>query len=379
MLRQGRGIASRDAGTRHATGAGMRLILLLSSLPLIACYGGERATTGQCPAGETCSAATPNGLQFVGASLSDELLFEGPAPTAIGGTQDIELEYDPGTGEQVPLDLPYQADDDGGLGVRIDHTTGPVVTVRGVESRSNYLRILDASDGTLFDRKELTGAAIDAIALVATDYEMIPDGAQLAWATGDQKIGVALTGAVQEANGPKEERIVDSSMQLALAGAEQPAWDELHLPAATAGTYAIAVTAGDRPTASVPLVVVDHADSVAPLSPPPGIAPNGGAMVCFQATAGGRYVVGLTWSYVIDGVAESAGGLTPNCIEATTTKTSGTVSVQASAGGQTATVTLAVGAMSRVTPPQAHAGVVRNAPTAGERASLVAAAAGAVR
>lgn len=354
-------------------------LLVLPSLPLLACYGGERANTGVCPAGETCSPATPNGLQFAGASLSDQILLEGPAPTAIGGTQDIELEYDPGDGETIPLDLPYRADDDGGLGVRIDHTTGPVVTVRGVESRSNYLRILDAGDGTLFDRKELTGAAVDSIALVATDYEMIPDGAQLAWATGDQHIGVALTGAVQESTGPAEERIVDTSMQLALDGAEQSAWDELHLPAAAAGTYSIAVTAGDRPTASVPLVVVDHADAVTALSPPSGIAPNGATMVCFQATAGGRYVVGLTWSYAIDGVATNARTLTPNCIEATTTKTSGTVSVQASAGGQAATVTLAVGAMSRVTPPQAHPGVVRNAPTAGERASLVAAAARTVR
>jgi hypothetical protein len=42
-------------------------------------------------------------------------------------------------------------------------------------------------------------------------------------------------------------------------------------------------------------------------------------------------------------------------------------------------VALAVGAMSRVTPPHAHAGVVRNAPTAGERVGLVAAAGGAVR
>jgi hypothetical protein len=290
----------------------MRLLLLLSSLPLIACYGGERANTGQCPAGETCSPATPEGLQFVGASLSDQILLAGPAPTAIGGTQDIELEYDPGDGAMVPLDLPYRADNDGGLGVQLDHTSGAFVTVRGVDSRSNYLRILDASDGTLFDRKELTGAAVDAIALVATDWEVIPDGAQLAWAAGDQRIGVALTGAVQEASGPAEERIVDTSMQLALDGAEQSAWDELHLPAAAAGTYTIRVTAGDRPAASVPLVVVDHADAVAAMSPPAGIAPNGETEVCFEATSGGRYVVGMAWSYVVDGVAAQASPLTPN-------------------------------------------------------------------
>ncbi len=95
------------------------------------------------------------------------LILSGPSPTAIGGTQDIALQYDPTTGHFVPLDLPYTADDDGGIGVAIDHTAGSVVSVRGVASRTNYLRIIDATTGELFDRKELTGAAIDSLSLVA--------------------------------------------------------------------------------------------------------------------------------------------------------------------------------------------------------------------
>ena len=353
----------------------MRYLLVLASIPLVACYGGERAATGACPAGETCSAKTPGGLQFVGGALADDIMVSGPAPTAIGGTQDITLEYDRGDGTFVPLDLPYQADDDGGLGVRVDHTAGAVVTVRGAASRSNYLRILDAADGTLFDRKMLTGAAVDALALVPTDFEMIPDGAQLAWATGDQTIGVALTGAVQESSGPVEERLVDTSMQLSLPGAERTAWDTLHLPAATPGTYAVSVTAGDRPAANLDLVVVDHADAVSAMSPPSAIAPSGAADVCFEATSAGRYVVGLDWTFEVDGTTTSQGAFTRNCIEVTTQKTSGTVTVQATAGGQSATLALAVGAMARVTPLAAHAGTLRNAPTGGERADLAAAAA----
>ena len=122
-------------------------------------------TTGQCPAGETCSPLTPNGLHFIGNQLADDLNLVGPAPTAIGGTQEVALQYDRGDGILIALDLPFTADDDGGHGVKVNATSGSVVTISGEGSRTNYLRILDADDGTLFDRKLLTGALDDDRAL----------------------------------------------------------------------------------------------------------------------------------------------------------------------------------------------------------------------
>src|SRR5690349_9941492 len=119
----------------------MKSLVLASLLVVPACFGGERASTGQCPAGEVCSPETPNGLHFIGQALIDDVLVSGPAATAIGGTQDVALQYDRGDGILIALDLPYTADDDGGLGVRVDHTAGSVVTMRGMKSRSNYLRI----------------------------------------------------------------------------------------------------------------------------------------------------------------------------------------------------------------------------------------------
>ena len=108
-------------------------LVSLLALPLVACMGGERNQSGECPAGEVCSPKTPYGLLFVGNALAGEALAPafGPAATAIGGTQDIELHYDRGDGIDVALDLPYDADDDGGLGVEIDHTAGdkPAATV----------------------------------------------------------------------------------------------------------------------------------------------------------------------------------------------------------------------------------------------------------
>ena len=286
------------------------------SLPLVGCYGGERAQTGECPAGEVCSDATPGGLQFIGNDLVGQLLLSGPRPTAIGGTQTVALQYDRGDGVLIALDLPFTADDDGGLGITVDATSGSQVTVRGAGSRTNYLRIID-EDGLLMDRKQLTGAALDRIELVSEDFESVPADRQLAFAPGSRTIGVALYGDVQGSGGPTSERLVDTSMDLALAGAERRAWDTLSIDAAV-GTYPLAVTAGDKPTATLDFVVVDQADSVTAIGPVPStIAANESASICFEAVAAGRYIAGLTWTYVIDGTEMEVKGddaLLRNCV-----------------------------------------------------------------
>jgi hypothetical protein len=335
-----------------------------------ACFGGERATNGACPAGETCSPLTPRGLQFMGATLIDDANLAGPAPTAIGGTQDIQLQYDPNApGHYVPLDLDYIADDDGGLGVAVDHTAGATVSVRGVASRTNYLRIADSGTGELFDRKQLTGAAIDSFALVAGTTELTPVGAQLAFAAGDVKVGIALYGSVQEDTGPTVERLVDQSMHLGLQGATQRTWDSIELTSAIAGTNPLAVTAGNRPSANVDVVVVDHLDQlVQDASNPATIAPNGSALVCFDGMASGRYVAGLTWHFLVDNVDQSLAAL-GNCVAISTQKVAGSITVVGSADGMSASTTLAVGTATRTSPHPAR--VVRTAPaTAGDRAAM---------
>ena len=363
----------------------MKRLLYVSflGLPLLGCYGGERRETGECPAGETCSDLTPGGLDFIGNRLVGELLLSGPRPTAIGGTQAVALEYDRGDGVDVALDLPFTADDDGGIGVRVDSISGSQVIVRGAGSRSNYLRILD-SDGLLMDRKELTGAALKRIELVTADFESVPADKPLAFAAGRRTFGVALYGDVQTSAGSRSERLIDTSMDLALAGAERKAWDTLELDA-TVGTTTLAVTASDKPAASLDVVVVDHADTVAVMQPAPStIAANGSASVCFEANAAGRYVAGLTWTFVVDGDTKVQGedALQRNCVAVTTQKTSGTVSIQASAGGQTTAMALTVGTSARESAggARADAPLVDRAPatramshaisTAGDRASM---------
>jgi hypothetical protein len=352
-----------------------RLLLLASaSIPLVGCYGGERYNTGACPAGETCSDLTPHGLQFVGNTLVDDILLSGPRATAIGGTQVVALQYDRGDGITVALDMPYTADDDGGLGVKFSAQSGSQVTVLGAGSRTNYLRILD-QDGLLMDRKELTGADITQMQLMPTDFESIPNGLELAFAPGKRQFGVALYGDVQHSIGPVAERLVDTSMQLDLAGATKKTWDTLEVANATVGTSPLTVTAGNKPAANLDFVVVDHADAVQVITPAPTtIMTNSSQTICFQALSGPRYVVGLTWTYNVDGVMKIQGDdtLQRNCIFVQTTKTSGTVLVQAAAGGQSTTLSLAVGAASRSLMP-VDAGVHTSADalsTDGDRAAM---------
>ncbi|MFT3693327.1 MAG: hypothetical protein QM831_09325 [Kofleriaceae bacterium] len=325
--------------------------------------GGERADTGQCPAGETCSPKTPNGLAFVGASFSDTFEITGPSPTAIGGTQNIEIQlYNDGQ----DLDLPYTADDDGAAGVKVDHQAGPIVSIVGMNSRSNYLRIVDASNGELFDRKMLTGASVDTVKLVPTTTETVPANMELAFMTGNVELGVALSGAVQEDSGPQQERLVDESMQLQLAGATQKAWDALELPSAQAGTYSLSVTAGNRPAATLDVPVVDHLDLlVTDADNDTSIVHGQSALVCFDGITASRYVAGLTWHFLVDNTdtASSLG----NCIMITPLAGQNSVTVVGSAAGMSATATLSVGNSARRGTARA---AKKLAPTAGERAAM---------
>lgn len=353
----------------------------LFALPLVACMGGERhASGGDCPAGEFCSPKTPTGLLFVGTELAGELFSPvlGPAATAIGGTQEIELQYEGPNGDDIPLDLPYDADDDGGLGVEVVSTDGAVVTVRGVGSRENYLRITDKGTEELFDRHKVAGGAVQNIELVGTQYEQVPtDRTAIVWALGEQEIGVALTGEVQVGNSPTVQRLVDTSMQLSLPSAERVAWDKLRVTNPLVGTHTLLVTAGDKPSAQVDVEFVEGADTMRVLDDPtPSVAPGSSTTVCFAAMNGSRYVYGLTWQYNVDGVAFTRGqeATTRNCITVTAeANATGSIPVAAAAGGQQINLTVTIGAETRDRVEhvaKSGSAVLRTESPLGERAAL---------
>ncbi len=354
------------------------LSLSLLAVPLVACNtAGERADTGECPAGEVCSAATPRGLHFIGVTLADELIAgNGPAATAVGGTQEVALEYDRGDGIRVAMNLAYDADDDGGLGVSVVGHSGSVVTVKGARSRSNYLRIVEPGTGELYDRYTLTGAALKQMRLIGTEFESLPSNRpDLVFATGDQEIGVALVGDVQETSGTTAERIVDTSMILDLPGSIRTSWDSVRIANAQVGTYPLVVTAGDKPAATLPIEVVAAADAIAVIGPQPTVPANSSTTVCFQATHGTRYIYGLTWTFHANGMTRVNGksDILRNCVGVSSQgMTSGSIPVTAAAGGQTFAVNVLVGQSTRSLTDLAPstAAVTRSVPTEGDRASM---------
>ncbi|HWO25560.1 MAG TPA: hypothetical protein VNO30_42765 [Kofleriaceae bacterium] len=310
------------------------IVSLASLAPLPACNLGERATTGDCPDDEMCSGDTPRGLHFEGAELGGSLLPGGPLPTLAGGTQHLRLTYDPGDGSNGALrdlDRPYIADDDGGAGVRVERTNGPIVTLRGVASQTNYLRITDL-DGALYDRKQLQGAAFLKLQLLPGQPEQILPGDAIVFAPGARDITVALLGQPAE-GGIGAVRAVDESMKIELSGATRKTWDTIRTPALAAGLHAVQVTAGDRPAARADVEVVAGADEIVqqPMQAP--LVVGSATMVCFSARAAGRHVAGLAWTFASDnGTATQA--LLPNCA-AVKAEHVGAVNVTATAGGRT--------------------------------------------
>jgi hypothetical protein len=344
------------------------LLLLLAGCP----DDGDRAETGECPSGETCSPATPDGLVFTGATPGGEgLSFGGEAPTAVGGTQVITLGT-AGDGSAGPFELPYIADDGDGVGVRVAGTTGANVTLDGVGPATNYLRILDPSNGELYDRKQLTAAAVDEVALLPGTYEQVPTGLTVVFAPGAQQVVVGLIGHTpQTGSAAAPTRLVDTSLQVAADGATRTAWDTLSFGSAAPSSSVLTVTAAGQQFA-LQLDFVAAPDTIE-LSTPSTVAEDTGP-VCFTAKSLGRYVGGLSWQFTVNGESQPSW---PSLLPANCTWIANTpdVEIVASAGGLTTTAHITVTAAPQPdAAPRPSLGGAAVAATAGERAALHAAA-----
>jgi hypothetical protein len=216
-----------------------------------------------------------------------------------------------------------------------------LITVAGRAVGTSKLEILDCDDAVLVPSVDVDVAAVDRIALWPYhQFDTPPLRADVAFAVGAPTIGVALWSP-----GAQPTRLIDSSMQIAMAAGaplsgEQRSWEQLYVPDAGPGVYDVDVTAAGMHV-TLPLVITDHADALAAIDPPATIAPATSVTLCFSPTFQGRHVAGFSWTYVIDGV-EDAGHGPINCRGVYTAKTSGTLVVTASAGGQSTTVTMTV-------------------------------------
>jgi len=263
-------------------------------------------------------------------------------PTAVGGTQTFHVHHR-GTipGEPGPrIDVPYTAvavDD----GVRIDDQTGTDITIRGAAEGRSTIRFLH-EDGSTIDEIQLAVGEIQQIGLepkvlASLGSPLYPKAPPLfAWAPGEQVFQVVPY--------QRSQRLVDSSMQLGLDGAQHTRLDELRVRKETVGTYPISVIAGSKPT-TVDLVVVDHADAISledDKPAPTSLLSGHVTIMCFEARSAGRYLVGLPWSFVATGDVAPLVSDPDNCVWVNPRQTSGNITITATAGGRSTSITLPV-------------------------------------
>ena len=316
--------------------------MLCALLAVPGCLGGERALAGgDCPADETCSDQTPHGLWFRGAGITGgDLLPPAISGTAIGGVQTITLD-DVATG--APLAVPWRAELRDALVV--ERQEGPRVIVKGVAEGLTSLRIVDPATGALHDRHGVSARAVTAVTARAGGELLLgqwlvgdpaSDQPPLWIAGADIDAGIAL-----ESSG---ERVVDEQLTVALAepgGAslERLAWDRVVVRGASGGTVALTVSAGTLRDQRVELTVVDAIDGVVDgfrfASEPTRVGQT--SSYCFEGRRGDRVVVGLGWTFTVEGPAVEHSRRT-NC-----------VNVQANAPGRvTLTATAAGHSVQRI-------------------------------
>ncbi len=300
---------------------------------LAGCMAGDRASSGECPDGETCSDNTPDGLYFRGTTIAG-VLFGGLGPelTAVGGTQVIGIEDE----ASQPFALPFDATASGPL--EISGVAGSEVTVAGVLAGETYLRIAEPGTRLLYDRILIGAQPLELVELAPPITEVIPAGTAVAFAAGDAAIAIALYGPA-EAEGARR-RLVDTSMLVDPAGGTQTAWDTVRIEDAVPGIYPINVTAADRATVTLqaeivaaPTSIVAHADT------PTQLVVEREEFVCFSPLANGKHVAGLAYTYSVD-----VGSVLPfgNCASVKAFA-AGPLTLTATAGGISTSVTFDAG------------------------------------
>lgn len=206
---------------------------------------------------------------------------------AIGGTSELELEqtlYRMGRPFDQPYSQPFAAETDTST-IHVKGIVAPIVHLEG--------------------KLTMAAAPVDRVSPVPTlPAEMIPAGTDIAF-TPTGEVSFALLAA-------DGTRLVDSSLTFASPIGAPLQWDSVQFSSVTPGTYEATVNAAGTST-NVPIVVIDHADALAAIDPPPTISSGIAAAVCFAATFQSMYVSGLDWTYQIDGLTTAPARYMSNC------------------------------------------------------------------
>lgn len=187
-------LQSRSSMKRHLLGW-LLLSALVPGVTLTFGCGieGERAATGECPADEVCSDATPDGLIFEGTRVTGTLLGGTDfAPVAVGGTMRVSIHA---VGDRS---LPAFDAATSSIALAVEGIVGNTVEVRGVASGSGLLRVLERAGGGLLDRTTLTASPIDRAVTAPTGdlaIALATERRATVFAPGEHEVAVHLLDA----------------------------------------------------------------------------------------------------------------------------------------------------------------------------------------
>jgi hypothetical protein len=270
---------------------------------------GERLYSGECPDGETCSHEAP-GAKFVGEPVAGDeirLLDTSWNPTAVGGTQAIEIEFPRGQS------APYQPKTTDPGVFSVDWSADGKLVLHGQGEGEAYLRLVEPNTDVLIDRKKTKVAPIARASLIPADLA-------LAGATGDDHFALfagspcvfGLDPAPPEHSAclavvllsPSGESLVDDGTTVLVPdGFAQHDRRYVVGPADATGPLAFEVHAGGHTFASQ-VDVVTEVDDIVLGCPGPYAWASSLVMkvgetreVCFRALRAGASVGGASWQF----------------------------------------------------------------------------------
>lgn len=309
----------------------------------LGCGGfGDVARTG-CPAGETCSEATPSGLVFEGRAVGG-LFFGGVAATAVGGIQHVTFRP-VSASERLPASFRAETTEPGVLA--ITDRTGALLTLRGEANGSATVRVIDEADETLVDRLTLEarvveGARLDALDLVIA---LAPDPAPVASLVGEQSLFLHLVAADGTV-------VVDEGMTLGAASGEYTleGFDGIAVREAT-DTFGIDVVSTGRLFHAEALIVdaiddLEVATWLLPETESGTTEVDATSLFCVVGRRGeARVAGGPGATFTVDGVAvvEEDESFPDNCITMPSHLDGATTTVTATLLGVTRSFTFPVG------------------------------------
>jgi hypothetical protein len=344
---------------------------------------GQREMSGACPAGETCSSATPSGLFFSGASLSDGILgTSGVTPVAVGGRETVTAS-EQGTSQLPPFTVTASGNE-----FFVTDAISPSFVLRAEAPGTSLVQLFQSGTSELLDQVDLEAEVISSVTLFPQDLVLLlAEGNAMTSSGGTpQPVPFALLAGttsklplVVRLHGTGTDRLVDEGITVTstqAVGLSQTKWDliEISVPTSAPQVTFSVQTGSSSFVVSAP--VVDAVDSIVPIGKLPQVGTAGSTDLCFTAQSGGALVAGVTWTFSSSSnVTVGTDTIGAGCVQVKG-QSAGTATLTATASGfaQTFNFTVVAGTPkgARIAPRHdALRGVVQ--PVAGHRAEQLAA------